>query len=84
MTATVAFRKAIVASSCAIDKMSREELLSVPPEQQNQLRKRKDKQSAANMSSQVTEKLLYISKHLAETTERSAETIDTLGTFTKS
>ncbi|KAJ8686214.1 hypothetical protein QAD02_022008 [Eretmocerus hayati] len=77
-TAMAAFRKANIASACAIDKMSREDLLTLTTDRENSLRKRKDKQNAANTSSRITDKLLDISRHLAETTQRSAETLDNL------
>jgi protein transport protein SEC20 len=41
-------------------------------------RQRKDKEGLVNMSSDVTEQLLSISRHLAETTQRSANTVETL------
>ncbi|XP_076245315.1 vesicle transport protein Sec20 [Calliopsis andreniformis] len=77
-TALAAFRKANVVSMCVIDKLAKEELLSMPEEQQAIIRKRRDKQSIANTSNQLSDKLLSISKHLAETTQRSADTLDTL------
>lgn len=77
-TSLAAFRKANVVSACVIDKLAREDLFSMSEEQQNALRRRHDKQSLTNASSQVTEKLLSISRHLAETTQRSADTLDTL------
>lgn len=77
-TSLAAFRKANVVSACVIDKLARENLFSMPEEQQNALRRRRDKQSLTNASSQTTEKLLSISRHLAETTQRSANTLDTL------
>lgn len=77
-TSLAAFRKANVVSACVIDKLARENLLSMPEEQQNALRRRRDKQSLTNASSQTTEKLFSISRHLAETTQRSANTLDTL------
>ncbi|XP_033210043.1 vesicle transport protein SEC20 [Belonocnema kinseyi] len=81
LTSTMkAFRKANVVSSCVIDKMSREDLLSVSEEQQSFLRKRKDKKVLVDTSSQLTNKLSSISRHLAETTQRSADTLDTLVT----
>jgi protein transport protein SEC20 len=42
-------------------------------------RQRKDKDGLVKMSSDVTEQLLSISRHLAETTRRSADTLETLG-----
>jgi protein transport protein SEC20 len=68
-----------VDSAWAIDKLSRENLFS--NNQQNLLRKRKDQIGALKISSQITDKLLDISKYLAETTQRSAETLDTLGLY---
>lgn len=73
-----AFRKANVISACVIDKLARENLLSLPEERQNVLRKRRDKQSLTDASSQITDKLFSIARHLAETTQRSADTLDTL------
>lgn len=77
-TSLAAFRKANVVSVCVIDKLAKEELLSMPEEQQAALRRRRDRQSIANTSSQVSDKLLSIARHLAETTQRSADTLDTL------
>ncbi|CAL7946267.1 unnamed protein product [Xylocopa violacea] len=79
-TSFAAFRKANVISVCVIDKLAKEELLSVSEEQQAAVRRRRDKQSLANTSSQLSDKLLSISRHLAETTQRSADTLDTLVT----
>ncbi|CAK9800045.1 Vesicle transport protein SEC20 [Anthophora plagiata] len=73
-----AFRKANVVSMCVIDKLAKEELLSVSEEQQAAVRRRHDKKSLANSSSQLSDKLLSISRHLAETTQKSADTLDTL------
>ncbi|XP_029669853.1 vesicle transport protein SEC20 isoform X1 [Formica exsecta] len=77
-TSLTAFRKANVVSACVIDKLARENLFSMPEEQQAALRKRHSKQSLTNASSQVTDKLLSISRHLAEITQRGADTLDTL------
>lgn len=77
-TSLAAFRKANVISACVIDKLARENLFSMSEEQENALRKRHNKQSLTNATSQVTNKLLSISRHLAETTQRSADTLDTL------
>jgi len=38
-----------------------------------------DKEGLVKMSSDVTEQLLSISRHLADTTKRSADTLETLG-----
>lgn len=42
-------------------------------------RQRKDKEGLVKMSSDVTDQLLSISRHLADTTQRSADTLETLG-----
>ncbi|KAG7201277.1 hypothetical protein KM043_004055 [Ampulex compressa] len=76
--ALAAFRKANVVSACVIDKLAKEDLLSMSEEKQNALRRRSDKQAVANASSQLSDKLLSISRHLAETTQRSADTLGTL------
>ncbi|XP_012287747.1 vesicle transport protein SEC20 [Orussus abietinus] len=76
--ALAAFRKANVISACVIDKMAKDELLSVPEERQHVLRKRRDKQGLVKASSQVTDTLFSISRNLAETVQRSANTLDTL------
>lgn len=77
-TSLAAFRKANVVSICVIDKLAKEELLSMPEEQQSAIRRRHDKKSLANTSNQLSDKLLSISRHLAETTQKSADTLDTL------
>ncbi|XP_051157792.1 vesicle transport protein SEC20 [Leptopilina boulardi] len=77
-TTMKAFRKANVISSCVIDKMSRDDLLASSEEQQDFLRKRRDKKSLVDTSSQVTDKLSSISRQLAETTQRSADTLESL------
>ncbi|XP_015510866.1 vesicle transport protein SEC20 [Neodiprion pinetum] len=73
-----AFRNANVVSACVIDRMAKDELLGMPDGHQSALRKRRDKQALINMSGGVTDKLLGISRHLAETTQKSAYTLDTL------
>lgn len=81
LTVTLAaFRNANVVSACVINRMAKEELLGMPEDQQNALRKRKDKQALIKMSGGVTDQLLSISRHLAETTQKSAHTLDTLST----
>lgn len=76
--ALAAFRKANIVSACVIDKLAREELTSVREEDQNAVRKRRDKKHLSETSSKVTDRLLSISRHLAETTQRSVDTLDTL------
>lgn len=82
-SALAAFRTANVVSSCVITKLARENLFSMSEEEQKYLRRRKDKQYLTEQSGQVTNKLLSISRHLAETVDRSANTLDTLGMNTK-
>ncbi|XP_003489814.1 vesicle transport protein Sec20 isoform X1 [Bombus vancouverensis nearcticus] len=87
-TSLAAFRKANVVSVCVIDKLAKKELLSmskeqqemlsIPEEEQAAIRRRHDKRNLANTSSQLSDKLLSISRHLAETTQKSADTLDTL------
>lgn len=74
------FKKANVRSMLAIDKNIKEELLKTTNngEQTVRHRPKRDKQSMANMSSRVTDQLLSISRQLAETTERSSKTLETL------
>ncbi|KDR17970.1 hypothetical protein L798_08074, partial [Zootermopsis nevadensis] len=45
-------------------------------------RQRKDKEGLVKMSSDVTDQLLSISRHLADTTQRSADTLETLANST--
>ncbi|XP_046740995.1 vesicle transport protein SEC20 [Diprion similis] len=73
-----AFRNANVVSACVIDRMAKDELLGMPEGHQSALRKRRDKQALIKMSGGVTDKLLGISRQLAETTQKSAYTLDTL------
>ncbi|XP_055849679.1 vesicle transport protein SEC20 [Episyrphus balteatus] len=77
-----AFRKANVATMLEIEKANREELMAITGE--TDLRKRTATSSRHNRSSlisqenNVTEKMLSISRHLSETTQKSATTLDTL------
>ncbi|KAF7995237.1 hypothetical protein HCN44_004709 [Aphidius gifuensis] len=72
------FKKANIISSCVIDKLSKDELFTTPEEQQTILRKRRDRQALASTSSKATDRLLSISRTLAETNQRSADTLGTL------
>lgn len=78
--ALIAFKKANIIGACVIDKISKDELFTTPEEQQTLLRKRRDRQVLANTSAKATDRLLSISRTLAETNQRSA---DTLGTLSK-
>lgn len=74
-----AFRKANISTRLEIEKIDKEELLSNP---QTELRHRNAaKHSRSSLVSQqdsVTEKMLAISRHLSETTQKSADTLETL------
>ncbi|XP_019879753.1 vesicle transport protein SEC20 [Aethina tumida] len=76
-----AFKKANIKSMLAIEKGIKEELMK-PVNEETALRQRqkRDKESIAKLSSNVTEQLLSISRQLAETTQRSADTLNTLVT----
>lgn len=73
------FRKANVTCMFTIQKMDNLALLHDGVEEAAiRHRQRKDKDGLVKMSSDVTEQLLSISRHLAETTRRSADTLETL------
>ncbi|XP_073990991.1 vesicle transport protein Sec20 [Rhodnius prolixus] len=72
------FRKANVASLLAIEKMEKDELYQTSGEVEIRNRKKKDKANLVKMSSGITEQLLSISRHLADTSKLSADTLDTL------
>ncbi|XP_063992618.1 vesicle transport protein SEC20 [Diachasmimorpha longicaudata] len=76
--ALAAFKKATIVGACVIDKMAKEELLSTSEEQEMLLRKRRDRQGFADTANKATDRLLSISRTLAETNQRSADTLDTL------
>ncbi|XP_074107922.1 vesicle transport protein Sec20 [Cotesia typhae] len=76
--ALAAFKKANIVGACVIDKMAKDELMSTSEEQQRMLRKRRDKRGLADTASLATDRLLSISRTLAETSQRSADTLDTL------
>ncbi|XP_075228894.1 vesicle transport protein Sec20 isoform X2 [Lycorma delicatula] len=73
------FRKANVLCMLTIDKSNKEELFRGSDGEPNmRLRQKKDKANLVKMSSNVTEQLRSISRHLAETTQRSCDTLETL------
>lgn len=79
------FKRANIKSMLAIEKSNKEELLGpVNEEQAIRQRQKRDKNSMAKMTSSVTDQLLTISRQLAETTKRSADTLDTLVTSSDS
>lgn len=73
------FRKANVLCMLAIEKANKDELFKASDDS-NALRQRvkKDKASMVKMSSGITDQLLSISRHLADTTQLSADTLQTL------
>ncbi|CAH0555279.1 unnamed protein product [Brassicogethes aeneus] len=79
------FKKANIQSMLTIEKGIKDELMK-PANEETALRQRqkRDKESMVKMSSNVTEQLLTISRQLAETTQRSADTLDTLVTSSDS
>ncbi|GLG97968.1 Vesicle transport protein SEC20 [Gryllus bimaculatus] len=82
LTSTLsAFRKANVACILNIEKSNKQELFDIIMDEANlRHRQRKDKEGLVKMSSDVTEQLRSISRHLSETTQRSADTLGTLVT----
>ncbi|RZF34648.1 hypothetical protein LSTR_LSTR012730 [Laodelphax striatellus] len=74
-----AFRKANVSCMLRIEKSNKEELFKATNEEGSvRQRQKKDKSGIVKMSSNVTEQLRSISRHLAETTQRSCNTLETL------
>ncbi|XP_059610792.1 vesicle transport protein SEC20-like [Phlebotomus argentipes] len=74
-----AFRKANVSTMLEIEKADKQELLT--PSGENELRQRQTRLNRSSLVSQqesVTDKMLSISRHLSETTQKSAATLDTL------
>jgi protein transport protein SEC20 len=70
-----AFRKANVSTMLEIEKSDRGELFTMTPDAE--LRQR-HKSSLISQQESVTERMLNISKNLADTTQRSAATLDSL------
>ncbi|XP_077297032.1 vesicle transport protein Sec20 [Arctopsyche grandis] len=76
-----AFKNANITSAFAIQKVQTEELFNTnTSDPEVRQRKKTDKSSLIKLSSGVTDQLLSISRQLAETTQRSAETLDSLVT----
>ncbi|SPP82850.1 vesicle transport protein SEC20 [Drosophila guanche] len=77
-----AFRKANVATMLEIEKANREELMAITGEselrQRTTARARHNQGSLVSQENDVTEKMLAISRHLSETTQKSAVTLETL------
>lgn len=70
-----AFRKANISSMLEIEKSDKAELFTMTPD--TELRQR-TKTSVISQQESVTERMLNISKNLAETTQKSAATLDSL------
>lgn len=75
------FKKANLRAILALEKATKTQLFE-RPEEHKVLRQRlmKDKEGLAKKSSNITDQLLTISRQLAETTEKSFQTLETLGT----
>lgn len=70
-----AFRKANISTMLEIEKSDKAELFTMTPEAE--LRQR-NKTTLISQQESVTERMLSISKNLAETTQKSAATLDSL------
>ncbi|VEN50574.1 unnamed protein product [Callosobruchus maculatus] len=81
------FKKANLKAMLFIENAQKEELVKSPAKpttlRQRQVHNR-DKETLAKTSSNVTDQLLNISRQLAETTQRSAATLDTLASSSDS
>lgn len=79
-----AFRKANVSTMLEIEKANREELMAITGETDLRQRHtagtstRHNRGSLVSQENNVTEKMLAISRHLSETTQKSAITLETL------
>ncbi|XP_030376208.1 vesicle transport protein SEC20 [Scaptodrosophila lebanonensis] len=77
-----AFRKANVLTMLEIEKANREELMAITGESDLRQRPstgaRHNRSSLVSQENDVTEKMLAISRHLSETTQKSAITLETL------
>ncbi|ALC46074.1 CG2023 [Drosophila busckii] len=77
-----AFRKANVSTMLEIEKANREELMAITGESELRQRTtrgtRHNRGSVVSQENDVTEKMLAISRHLSETTQKSAVTLETL------
>ncbi|XP_037955056.1 vesicle transport protein SEC20-like [Teleopsis dalmanni] len=77
-----AFRKANISAMLEIEKANREELMAITGESELRQRTtagaRHNRTSLVSQENNVTEKMLAISRHLSETTQKSAHTLETL------
>ncbi|CAG9783562.1 unnamed protein product [Diatraea saccharalis] len=75
------FKEANISTMFAIEKSQREELLKPLEQDESGIKQRKkkvDRDGLLKMSTGVTEQLLSISRQLADTTQRSQDTLDNL------
>lgn len=73
------FKRANIRAMLAIERNAKEELLRPrDPDAVLRQRQKRDKEELAKATSSVTDQLLSISRQLAETTRKSAATLDTL------
>ncbi|KAL0841844.1 hypothetical protein ABMA28_014083 [Loxostege sticticalis] len=75
------FKEANISTMFAIEKAQREELLKPADGEESGVKQRKkktDRDGLLKMSTGVTEQLLSISRQLADTTQRSQDTLDNL------
>lgn len=74
-----AFKKANIKSMLAIEQETKKELLKPSSDEMVlKQRQKRDKESLVKMNSSITDQLLSISRQLADTTKRSADTLDAL------
>lgn len=73
------FKKANIKSMLAIEKETKKELLQHSNDEMVlKHRQKRDKEGLVKMNSSITDQLLSISRQLADTTKRSADTLDAL------
>lgn len=73
-----AFRRANINTMLEIEKLDKAELLSNKSEVRHRGASKHQQSNLAFQQDSVTEKMLAISRHLSETTQRSAATLETL------
>ncbi|XP_072153364.1 uncharacterized protein Sec20 isoform X2 [Bemisia tabaci] len=78
---TAEFKKANIACLQAIERSNKAQLLHSEIDSNTQLKNRtkKDKVNLIKKSTNITDRLLSISRHLAETIEQNSKTLDSLG-----
>lgn len=84
-----AFRKANISTKHEIVKADKQELFAMPEDSELRHRgtgggNRQNRSSLISQHESVTDKMLSISRHLSETTQKSAATLDTLVTSSTS